>query len=52
MHVDEAGVLVEGIAVDGVGGFLRGEDEDGTGFGCGVVGFGWSKGRGCESIIV
>lgn len=33
-----AGVLVEGVAVNAVGGFLGGEEEDGAGVGVGGCG--------------
>lgn len=36
-----ARVLVEGVAVDAVGGFLGGEEEDGAGVGFGGGGGGW-----------
>jgi hypothetical protein len=32
-HVTVAGVVVEGVAIDIVGGLVGGEDEDGTGVG-------------------
>ena len=40
MDVDEAGVVVEGVPIDQVGGLLGGQDEDGAGLGVGVVGAG------------
>lgn len=44
VHVDEARVVVEGVAVDAVGRLLRGEDEDGARLGVGVVCAGcWSR---------
>jgi hypothetical protein len=36
-----AGVVVEGVAVDSVRGLLCGQEKYGTGFGIGVIRFGW-----------
>jgi len=40
VHVDEAGMVVEGISIDEVWRLLRREDEDGAGLGVGVTGTG------------
>ena len=45
-HVTIAGVVVEGVAVDIVGGLVGGEDEDGTGVGLAAGGESYSRSAG------
>jgi len=40
-----AGVVVEGVGVDTVGGLLGGKEEDGTSVGVGAVGLGWRRAK-------